>query len=67
MNYLLMAVRDPIEMLMNIRHLNSAHIAVKNYKADIYASFTQHVVQPICQKTEGELRLQIHCILIPNM
>jgi hypothetical protein len=54
-------------MLLNIRHLNSAHVAVNNYKKDIYEAFTKHVVRPICQKTEEELRLQIHCILIPNM
>lgn len=62
-----MAIRDPIDMLLNIRHLNSAHVAVNNYKKDIYDAFTKHVVRPICQKTEEELRLQIHCILIPNM
>lgn len=60
MNYLLMAIRDPIEMLEHIRHLNSPHIAVYNYKKDIYDAFTKHVVQPICQSTEEELRLQIH-------
>lgn len=67
MNYLLMAIRDPVEMLMNIRHLNSAHVAVNNYKKDVYNSFTKYCVLPICQATEEELRLQIHCILIPNM
>lgn len=67
MNYLLMAIRDPVEMLANIRHLNSAHVAVNNYKHDIYKSFTERVVRPICQATEEELRVQIHCVLIPNM
>jgi hypothetical protein len=67
MNYLLMAIRDPVEMLHNIRHLNSAHVAVNNYKHDIYNTFTKYVVRPICQATEEELRLQIHCVLIPNM
>lgn len=57
MNYLLMAVRDPVEMLMNIRHLNSAHVAVNNYKKDVYDSFTKYCVRPICQATEEELRM----------
>ena len=67
MNYLLMAIRDPVEMLQHIRHLNSAHVAVNNYKKDVYDSFTKYCVRPICQATEEELRMQIHCILIPNM
>lgn len=48
MNYLLMAIRDPVEMLMNIRHLNSSFIAVNNYKKDVYEAFTEQVVRPIC-------------------
>jgi hypothetical protein len=43
-----MAIRDPVEMLMNIRHLCSAHVAVNNYKKDVYDSFTKFCVRPIC-------------------
>jgi len=67
MNYYLMALQDPLDMLNNIRHLQSAQTAVDNYKKDIYEAFQKNVTQPICQKTEEELRQQIHCILIPNM
>jgi len=67
MNYFLMAVKDPVEMLMNIRHLNSSHVAVDNYKKDVYEAFTESVVRPICQATEEQLRTQIHQVLIPNM
>jgi WASH complex subunit 7 len=67
MNYYLAALSDPIDMLQNIKHLPSAQIAIENYKKDIYEAFTQHVIRPICAKTEEELRQQIHCILIPNM
>jgi hypothetical protein len=52
MNYFLMAVKDPVEMLTNIRHLNSEHVAVDNYKKDVYEAFTESVVRPICQATE---------------
>jgi hypothetical protein len=56
MNYYLAALSDPIDMLQNIKHLPSAQIAIENYKKDIYEAFTQHVIRPICAKTEEELR-----------
>lgn len=60
MNYYLIALQDPIEMLQNIRHLSSPQVAIDNYKKDVYETFTKSVVHPICQKTEEELRAQIH-------
>ena len=67
MNYFLMALKDPLDMLQNIKHLSSPLIAISNYKNEIYEAFTKNVVAPICQNTENELRSQIHQILIPNM
>ena len=67
MNYFLMAIRDPLDMLYNIKHLANAQIAVNNYKKEVYRAFTKNVVHPVCLRTEEELRKQIHCILIPNM
>ena len=67
MNYYLMALSDPLDMLQNIKHLTSAQIAIDNYKKDVFEAFTKNVISPICQKTEEDLRSQIHCILIPNM
>jgi len=67
MNYFLMALKDPLDMIYNIKHLASPQIAIDNYKNEIYESFTKHVVAPICRNSENELRTQIHCILIPNM
>lgn len=53
MNYYLMALKDPIDMLSNIRHLSNSIIAVDNYKQEIYDCFTRNVVQPICSTTEA--------------
>ena len=33
----------------------------------MFDAFTKNVIAPICQKTEEELRSQIHTILIPYM
>ena len=56
MNYYIMAMQDPIDMLQNIRHLNSPQTAIDNYKKDIYDCFSKSVIHPICSKTEEELR-----------
>lgn len=56
MNYYLMALQDPIEMLANARHLSSPQVAIDNYKKDIYETFSKSVTHPICQKVEEELR-----------
>lgn len=34
-----MALNDPLEMLWNVKHLESANIAVDNYKKEIYKAF----------------------------
>lgn len=67
MNYYVMAMQDPIDMLQNIRHLGSPQLAIDNYKKDIFDTFSKYVIHPICSKTEEELRAQIHQVLIPNM
>ena len=67
MNYFLVSLADPIDMLHHIQHLQSPLVAVDNYKKDVYEAFTKQIVSPICQTTEEELRGQIHRILIPNM
>ena len=48
MNYFLMAMKDPLDMLYNIKHLSSPQIAVNNFKNELYESFTKHVIIPIC-------------------
>ena len=60
MNYYLLALQDPIEMLKNVRHLTSPQIAIDNYKKDVYETFSKSVIYPICQKTEEDLRAQTH-------
>ncbi len=57
LNYFLMAMNDPLDMLINIRHLESSHVAIDNYKKEIYNAFSQNVTSPICRKIEEELRL----------
>ncbi len=52
-----MALSDPLDMLVNIKHLESADKAVDNYKKEIYTAFTANIVAPICRKIEEELRL----------
>jgi len=52
-----MAMNDPLDMLINIRHLESSHVAIDNYKKEIYNAFSQNVTSPICRKIEEELRL----------
>ena len=44
MNYFLMAVKDPIDMLKNIRHMQTSQLAVDNYKKEVYESFTKNVI-----------------------
>lgn len=56
LNYFLMALNDPIEMLWNIRHLEEPNVAIDNYKKDIYRAMTEKVIKPICRKVEDEIR-----------
>ena len=56
MNYFVMAMQDPIDMLQNVRHLGSPQLAIDNYKKDIFETFSKHVIHPICSKIEEELR-----------
>jgi hypothetical protein len=60
LNYFLMALNDPIQMLWNVKHLSEPNIAVDNYKKEIYQSFSNKIIKPICKKVEEEIRLQIH-------
>jgi hypothetical protein len=60
LNYFLLALNDPIEMLINIKHHESPHVAIDNYKREIYQAFSNQISNPICRKIEEELRLQIH-------
>jgi len=62
-----MALNDPLDMLVNIKHLEHAQKAVDNYKKEIYGAFTQNVVSPVCRKIEEELRLQVHQAIISNL
>lgn len=55
--YFLVALRDPIQMLQNIRHLENQQIAIDNYKRDIFNSFTKCVTIPICKAIEDDLRV----------
>jgi len=67
MNYFLMALKDPLDMLYNIKHLQNPQTAVNNYKREIYQAFSENVLQPVCRLTENELREQIHQVMIPNL
>jgi WASH complex subunit 7/WASH complex subunit 7, N-terminal len=60
LNYLTMAMRDPLELLVNVRHLESPMVAIDNYKKEIYKEFTQNFTMKVCKGIEEELRLQIH-------
>ena len=51
-----MALNDPLDMLVNIKHLDSAQTAVDNYKKEIYSAFTTNIITPLCRKIEEELR-----------
>ncbi len=57
MNFFLLSLNDPLEMLINIKHLETSQIAIDNYKKEIYQGFSDNVVKPICRKVEEELRL----------
>lgn len=67
LNYFLMALNDPLEMLWNVKHLEQPNVAVDNYKKEINKAFQDKVIKPICQKVEAEIRLQIHQAIIPNL
>ena len=62
-----MSMSDPIDMLINIKHLESPHVAIDNYKREIYQAFNKSVTEPICRKIEEELRLQVHQTIIANL
>ena len=67
LNYFLMAMKDPIDMLENIRHLGSSQTAIDNYKKEVFEEFTKNVTHPICRTIEEDLRKQIHQIIIPQL
>jgi WASH complex subunit 7 len=67
LNYFLRALNDPLQMLWNVKHLESSYIAVSNYKKEIYRAFSDKVIKPICRKVEEEIRLQIHQAIIPGL
>jgi len=60
LNYFLLALNDPLEILKNIRHLEYSQIALDNYKKEIYQAFGKHFLEPVCKGIEEELRVQIH-------
>jgi hypothetical protein len=67
LNFFTMALSDPVEMLINIKHLESPHVAVDNYKKEIFKALTDTIITPVCKMIEEELRLQIHQIIIANL
>jgi hypothetical protein len=52
-----MAVSDPLEMMINIKHHESPLVAIDNYKREIYKEFNQNITMKICKGIEEELRL----------
>ena len=52
LNYFLMILNDPIQMLWNVKHLSEKNIAVENYKKEIYQAFYNKIIKPICKKVE---------------
>ena len=67
LNYFLMAVNDPLQMLWNVKHAEQSNDVVDNYKKEIFKAFSEKVIQPICRKVEEEIRLQIHQAIIPGL
>lgn len=67
LNYFLMALNDPLELLWNIKHLEQPNVGVDNYKKEIYRAFADKVIKPICRRVEDEIRVQIHQAIIPNL
>lgn len=57
LNYFLMAVNDPLEMLWNVKHAEEPNQVVDNYKREIFKALQEKVIQPICRKIEEEIRL----------
>lgn len=57
LNYFLLALNDPLDMLWNVKHLETPNIAVDNYKKEIYRALSEKVLKPICRKVEEEIRL----------
>jgi len=57
LNYFLIALNDPIDMLWNVKHFVEPNVAVDNYKREIYKAFTEKVLKPISRKVEDEIRL----------
>lgn len=66
-NYFLLALNDPMQMLWNVKHLARPNIAVDNYKREVYAAFSSKVIKPVCRKVEEEIRLQISQAIIPGL
>lgn len=57
LNYFLMALNDPLDMLKGVRHLETGYIAIDNYKKEIFQSVTNNIIAPVARKIEEELRL----------
>ena len=67
LNYFVMALNDPLDMLWNVKHLESPNVAVDNYKKEIYKAFSDKVIKPLCFKVEEDIRRQIHEVIIPGL
>lgn len=52
-----MSMSDPLEMMINIKHLESPLVAIDNYKKEIYGEFSKNITMKICKGIEEELRL----------
>ena len=65
--YVCQALHDPIQMLRNVKHLESPNIAINNYKNYITKTFDKVIVQNLCSMIEKDLRIQIHGILVPKL
>ena len=67
LNYFLMALSDPLKMLLNVKHLSEPNVCVDNYKNEVFKAFSSKIIKPVCRKVEEEIRVQIGQAIIPRL
>ena len=67
LNYFLMALNDPLQMLWNVKHSEEPNTVVDSYKREVFKAFSNQVIKPICRKVEEEIRVQIGQAIIPGL
>ncbi|XP_061187838.1 WASH complex subunit 4-like isoform X2 [Saccostrea echinata] len=59
-HYMFGALRDCVPRMAAVRHMASPRELMNAYDREVYEYFKEHLLDPLCQSIETDLRLQIH-------